>query len=397
VSNLHAALKEPARQNEFFRRFQNRLYSAGKQGADITDPLVQTKIATQAYKDANAQIFSENNMVADFINRGLSRFRQADKTTGRPTVAGKLAETAVKYELPVIKIPLNLVKRTFEYSFGVPTGAARLAWAMVKGIDKLSPEGADAILRNLSRGKVGAAAMAYGYFHPTQFGGYYQPGEKRAPGDLAAAHVRVMGLDIPPYLVHNPLLAQFQIGSTIRRVVDSKAMGKLKDSPGYARAIAQAYAGVFEETPLVQSTKDSLQALDIRERDKFIGQLMQSTVPGAVEWTAKHFDSDADGNPIARKPAGPLDYFKQAVPGLRQQVPLKKQSAAWPGVPYAPPPPPPMAPPPPPPMASQPNRVLQPGAGTNALIQWMKENQLDPDAARLQRAVRPRINPDYVA
>jgi hypothetical protein len=350
VSNLHGALKEPARQNEFFRRFQNRLYAAGRQGADITDPLVQTKIATQAYKDANAQIFGENNMVADFIKRGLSRFKQADKTTGRPTVAGKLAETAVNYELPVIKIPLNIIKRTFEYSFGVPTGAARLAWAMVKGLDKLAPEEADAILRNLSRGKVGAAALAYGYFHPTQFGGYYQPGEKRAPGDLAAAHARVIGLDIPPYLVHNPLLAQFQIGSTIRRVVDSKAMGKTKPSPGYARAIMQAYMGVIEETPLVRSAHDSLQALDIRERDRFFGQLMQSTVPGVVEWTAKHFDSDANGDPISRKPTVPLEYFEQAVPGLRQNVPVRAapRYLAAPGG-FAPPPPPPPLPPPPPP------------------------------------------------
>jgi hypothetical protein len=352
VSNLHGALKEPARQNEFFRRFQNRLYSAGKAGADVTDPLVQTKIATQAYKDANAQIFSENNMVADFINRGLSRFKQVNKETGRPTIAGKLAETAVKYELPVVKIPLNVIKRTFEYSFGVPTGAVRLAWAMVKGLDKLTPEGADIILRNLSRGKVGLAAMAYGYFNPTQFGGYYQPGEKRAPGDLAAGHARVMGLDIPPYLTHNPLLAQFQIGSTIRRIVDSKATGKHPQSPGYTAAIVQAYAGVIEETPLVRSTQDNLRALNPSERDRFIGQIMQSTVPGVVEWAAKHWDTDANGDPISRKPVAPVEYFKQAVPGLRQDVPRRGQSAGQGSIyaPLPPPPPPPsVAPPPPPP------------------------------------------------
>jgi hypothetical protein len=325
VGNLHAALKEPARQNEFFRSFQTRLWHAGRKGADVTDPLVQTKIATDAYKDANAQIFSENNMVADFIKRGMSRFRQVDKETGRPTVFGKVAEAGVKYTLPVIRIPLNLIKRTFEYSLGTATGSVRLAGALIKGIDKLSPEQADVIMRNLSRGQVGLAFMAYGFFNPTQFGGYYQRGEKRDPDDIAAGHARVLGLDIPHYLIHSPLLAQLQIGSTIRRIVDGNAAGKDEESPGYAKAIMQAYAGVIQETPLVRAAEDNLRALDIRERDRFFGQLMQSTVPGAVEWTAKHFDSDADGNTIQRKPTAPFEYFKQAVPGLRQQVPTKEE------------------------------------------------------------------------
>jgi hypothetical protein len=325
IGNLHGALKEPARQNEFFRSFQARLWHEGKKGADVTDPVVQTKIATQAYKDANAQIFQENNMVADFVSRGLSRFRQVSKETGRPSVAGKLAETAVKYELPIIKIPLNLIKRTFEYSFGVGTGTVRLAGALIKGLDKLSPDQADLIMRNLSRGQVGLAFMAYGYFNPTQFGGYYQRGEKRDPEDIAAGHARVLGLDIPSYLVHSPLLAQFQIGATIRRIVDGNVTGKEKDSPGYAKAIQQAYAGVIQETPLVRMAEDSLRALDIRERDRFYGQLMQSTVPGAVEWTAKHFDSDANGDLIVRKPTTPVEFWKQAVPVLRQQVPTKEE------------------------------------------------------------------------
>ena len=48
-------------------------------------------------------------------------------------------------------------------------------------------------------------------------------------------------------------------------------------------------------------------------------------------------------------------------------------------------------------LAGQPNRVLQPGSGTRAIIQWMKENALDPDAAGLQKVTRPRVDPDYIA
>jgi hypothetical protein len=98
-----------------------------------------------------------------------------------------------------------------------------------------------------------------------------------------------------------------------------------KDGPGYLDAVTQAYAGVIQEVPFVRLAEDQLKALDPRERGKFIGQMMQSTVPGAVDWTAKHFDSDANGDPIQRKPTAPVDYFKQAVPGLRQQVPTLEE------------------------------------------------------------------------
>jgi hypothetical protein len=96
-------------------------------------------------------------------------------------------------------------------------------------------------------------------------------------------------------------------------------------------------------------------------------------------------------------PGAALTVLSMLGEGVQTYSPRLTKTPA--GVPMMVPPPPPPPPPPvpPPPLAGQPNRVLQPGSGTSPLIQWMKENPLDPDAARLQMAIRPRINPDYVA
>lgn len=325
VGNLHSALKEPARQNEFFRAQQQILQRYAERGVDISDPIIQTKAGFEAYRHANAQIFIEDNRLANGINAFIGRLGDVNKLTQKPSMMGKAAQTAARYEFPIVRIPLNIIKRTFEYSFGLPTGAARVVRGMIQGLDGMPVVEADAIIKNLSRGALGASAIAYGYFNPQQFGGYYQKGEKRAPGDLKAGHARVLGRDLPPWAVHNPLLAQFQIGSTIRRIVDSKLRKKDVSGPSQRQAIVAAYSGVIEDAPLVRQTEDSLKALDIRQQNQFFGEHLKSLVPGAVEWSAKYFDKDANGNPVVRKPEDVLDYVKAAVPGLRQQVPEKAE------------------------------------------------------------------------
>lgn len=324
VSNIHGALKEPARQNEFYRSFRKRLDFAAKNGADITDPLVQSKIGFEAYKDANRQIFTESNMLADAFNRALTRFSQADKAIGKASPFGKAAEAAVRYELPIIRIPLNIVKRAFEYSFGTAIGSARLARALSNGLDNLTPDQADVILRNFKRGSLGLAMVALGFFNPQSVGGYYQQGQKRNPKDVKIGGLRVFGQDIPPALVHNPLLEQLQIGATIRRVADSKLRKHDQNPQGYANGVMAAYGGLIEETPFVRQAEDSLKALNPHERKQFLGQLLQSTVPGVAQWAAQQMDRDAQGNLIQRKPNTVGQYFEQAVPVLRENVPVKR-------------------------------------------------------------------------
>lgn len=331
IQNLHGALKEPARQNEFIRSFQKRMQFAAENGVDITDPLTQTKIGFDAYKDANAKIFMENNMVAEAFARGMTRFYQEEKSTGKPSLGAKLAGTAVKYELPIVKIPLNIAKRVFEYSFGTVAGGFRLGRALSQGLDKVTPEEKDIIMRNLARGSIGAALVALGFFNPQNVGGYYQEGEKRGPKDVKEGGIRLFGANIPRVLVHNPLLEQLQIGATIRRVMDSKLHKKDKEGQGLANGLIAGYTGVVEQTPFVQQAEESMKALNPTQRAAFLGELLKSAVPGVAQWAAGQLDQkDLSGTkfftgaPTPRAPKTPGQYLETAIPGLRQNVPKKK-------------------------------------------------------------------------
>jgi hypothetical protein len=162
-------------------------------------------------------------------------------------------------------------------------------------------------------------------------------GEKR-PGTVHRAP-RVMGLDIPPY--------QF---TTVAVAISDRF-----DHP--ARRRFQSY-GKHQKSRLRRAVGTPASLKPLVKQRQFIGTQpqrarsvygpVQSTVPGVVEWAAKHWDTDANGDPISRKPTAPLEYFKQAVPGLRQDVPRRGQSAGQGGI-YVLPPPPLAAPPPPPP------------------------------------------------
>ncbi|MEI9893789.1 MAG: hypothetical protein WDN28_07770 [Chthoniobacter sp.] len=149
IGNLHGALKSPARRNEFIRSYEKRVDYALRHGVDASDPMVQTKLSLEAYKDANRSIFMEDNRVVDAYNWMLRGLMRPNKETGRPSIAGKLGETFVKVTMPVVRIPTNVVARTFEYSFGTAAGAARIARAVFnEGLSDLHPAEADAIMRN---------------------------------------------------------------------------------------------------------------------------------------------------------------------------------------------------------------------------------------------------------
>ena len=216
--SIHGALKSPVKRGEFARSFQKRVSFAIRNGVDASNPMVQTKIALEAYKDANRSIFLQDNLLSDFFKRGLSAFEQIDKTTGQTKYpAGKMAASAFRVAVPIVKVPTNIVAETFEYATGSLTGSWRLGKALKAGVKDLHPAQADLIMRNLQKGSLGAAAMLLGWFNAENVGGYYQPGEKRKPGDVKAGSVKVFGVEIPSYLLHLPVMETVQIGVATRR------------------------------------------------------------------------------------------------------------------------------------------------------------------------------------
>ena len=324
VGNLHGALKAQAKRNEFTRSFEKRIANAIEHGVDASDPLVQMRTAIDAYKDANRSIFMQDNLLVDAYKRGLTTLEQKNKATGKVPLWSKALATTARTLLPIVKVPTNIVGETLEYAVGSVTGSVRLARAIKEGYKNVSPEEKDVILRQLKKGSLGAAMLLLGYANPDSVGGYYQPGKKRDPKDVKAGALRVRGVDVPTYVVHNPFLELLQIGATISRVAKSFLHKKDTEQEGLGAGTLAAAIGLFEEVPFVREPFDLQKITDPRQDTKVAGGLAKSlVVPQGVEWAARYFDTDAKGETIRRGPRTVMENIKTGIPGLRQKVPVK--------------------------------------------------------------------------
>jgi len=327
MGNIHGALKTVAKRNEFSRSFEKRMSHAIANGVDVSDPLVQTSIATSAYKDAQRSIFMQDNRVVGMYKRALSALDQPDKETGRIPVSSKVGGTALRVLLPIVKVPTNIVAETLQYATGLVTGSARLAFAMRRGIENLKPGEADLIMRDLKKGSLGAAALTLGYLNPNTFGGYYQPGQKRKEGDAKVGAVKLYGHNIPSYLVHNPLLEALQIGATIRRVSDSKLRRTDTEKQGLGMGILAASIGLAEEVPFVNQMDQVAKVFTPQQRSEYFGELGKSLfVPSLVQFAAQQQDKNTKGEVNKRYPKTILQGIETGIPVLRKKVPLSRNA-----------------------------------------------------------------------
>jgi hypothetical protein len=322
--NVHGALKAPVKRAEFARSFEKRANAYAAQGVDVTDPFVQQRIGIEAYQDAQRAIFMQKNMLNDAYKRALSRLDQADKKTGKPTVAGKVAGTAARVLLPIVKVPTNIVAETMEYAIGTLTGSARLAKAYHDGIKELPLDQGDLIMRQLKKGSLGAGIILLGYFNPKLFGGFYQQGVKRDPKDIPPDAMRVGGHNIPSQYIHNPFVVAGQLGATISRVSNSKLRKKDKDTEGLSHGAIAGALGLADAIPFIRETVEVAKAMKPSERDRWEGELAKSLlVPAAVDQLAQYMDKDSKGRPVQRKPTTPVQAIETGIPGLRKNVPKK--------------------------------------------------------------------------
>lgn len=318
VGNFHYALKTPLMRNEFARSYSKLMQAEAAKGVDVTEPLVQQRIGNQAYQLAQKAIFKENNLVTRMYSRALSATR--DQVDGKQTRTGKMVESVLKFTFPVVDIPTTIVKRTFEYSLGLPLGLGRAGLAYAKGIENLKPDEAEAIMRNLKRGKLGAAVLLIGFFNPQMFGGFYQPGEKRPASDIKPGAGRIGGHNISHLLFDTPLAQQLQIGATIRRVADEQMSKSNPQKKGIGTGVWAALLGLVDEVPFMGGIKP---IVDNPTPTSVLGGYAKSAIPGALQFTASELDRDKNGDTIRRKPTTILQTVETGIPGLRQNVPAR--------------------------------------------------------------------------
>jgi len=325
---LHGALKAPVKRAEFERSLQKRIESYLANNADLSDPAVQVKamletFKQEAYKDASRSIFLQDNILAEGVNSFIGRLEQPLKATGKPSPAGTVAAGVARGLFPIVRVPLNIVAETVQYATGLYTGSGRLGLAFRRGIENLSPEQADLIMRDLKKGVIGTAALVLGHLNADQVGGYYT-GEKPKRTDAKFGTIKILGANIPSFLLHSPLLEALQIGATIRHVMDKKIRGA---DQSLGSAVWMSALGLAEETPFGRGASTVARLLDPRETAKAGGEIAKSTlVPQLVSQTAEALDRDEKGV-VPRKAEGPVTAIKSGIPGLRQTLPVDQRKA----------------------------------------------------------------------
>jgi len=318
MGSLHGALKAPVKRFAFERSLEKRYANAIKAGVDVSDPLVQAKLAMDSYKTAQRAIFMQDN----FVSKSYSNFVEGLERSKAFTNSGKAAATLFRWMIPFVKVPTNIVGEVGTMVGGVPYGAGKIVHAVfTKGLDGLSSDEKDTILRSLKKGTIGLGALSLGYLRPDLFGGYYQKDNKDKNG-LKPGSIKVAGHEVPVWLLESPIFQTMQLGATIRKVKDAKVSGG--GTKGTMEGVWAGAMGLASHEPLVDAPERFFKVFDGgKERDRYFDQLAQSTLePALLNNIADWVDGDK-----ARKPTDLKQTMEMGIPGLRQNVPLKGATA----------------------------------------------------------------------
>ena len=323
--NLHSALKTPVKRAEFVRATEKISSFYAKQGIDISDPIMIERIGMEAYKSAERSIFMNDSAFATAFNNTIRSLEAPSKATGKSTLGGKAASTVLQTLFPIVKVPTSIVLETAEYAGGLPLGLYNLRQAYAKGIDNLTPQQADIIMRQLKKGSIGSAMLLLGYFNPDIFGGYYELGEKRKPDEPQAKSMKVDGKDVPAYLLHAPIHEIPQIGATARRTLEHKIKKGESEETALASGAWAAGIGLIEEIPFTRGAVEVSRLVDSNRREAAAGNILKSIiVPQLFQYAAEKMDVGPTGEPIKRKPKTMMQAIESGIPGLREEVPVKR-------------------------------------------------------------------------
>jgi hypothetical protein len=314
--NIHAALKSFAKRAEYTNSFLARMRHSAKIGEDATDPQVMQRNSALAYLDGEAAILMNKNIVSQ-------AWQKAIQVVERGGVMGRAAGMFMRATMPVVRVPTNLVARTLEYSFGSITGSIRLGVALGRGVERLQPDQADLIARQLGRGAVGGALLIAGYFlGPKVVGGFFQSERERKPGEREPMQIGVL----PGEISHHPATMALQLGATFRREQQHAERGVAGAVGGTVHAALE----LMGELPMARGARNvaGLVSTNAYERGRAMGDyLRELSVPSLATFMGERLDAmQSGGGPFGRTPhrvprtVG--QRLEMAVPGLRRLVPL---------------------------------------------------------------------------
>jgi hypothetical protein len=287
-TDLHQIIKDPVKRGTYEASFDNAMRHAAKNGLDITNDLVVQSIQNAAFKRAEYEIFQESNS----LTRKFTAFKNEMEKKGNVGAVGKFL---ADFMIPVSSVPTNIARRLGITSpFGLIKGSADVVKAYREGIENLTPEQADKVMRQLKQGTLGTALWLIGWFGVSHFGGLYtkfNPNKKREDEDLASDKMVIGGKEIPKPVQHALPLEVVQLAATTRRLWDKYNEDADVSTPEAIYKAGLASIGTVAEslpvleTPvhMVMATTDPYEAEKLKQdvTGRFQPQILKET--GIIE------------------------------------------------------------------------------------------------------------------
>ena len=278
-------------------------------------------------------------------NKFVDKFRQFTQNTG---VFGKVLQS----ELPIVKIPLNFMGRSFATKYGLiraimgksgkeseklgGTSFPGIAEMIYKGTSDLTEDQANMLGRTLQIGTIGAAFYALGYFGKNKI-------KKNDDGSY-----EVFGKHISKNLVHVPEYESIISGA-------ETAHRKAEKDESFIKAYLTADAEMAANNPFINFLKygalpqlgmllgdianPNKKNVDItgKASDIVTKKIADMVEPGLMKQIATSYDTKEGkgfhpmGETVKRYPAGEISdrfwqQFELGIPGLRKNVPTEAQS-----------------------------------------------------------------------
>jgi hypothetical protein len=325
--HMHDAIKTPIENYAFaranFRVNQNMRAKLARQGmnpdeidrAMVTDSM-QSLVNGLAYAESQAAKLQGENKFVDWVNQGL---RTLDKHGG---TAGQVASAALRFQMPIMKIPTNMVVEIGSY--GVGTLKAVETYLRTGRGASMTPAQADYFMRNLKKGTVGPVLFGLGWMAYENMGGMYREGHKPPNKDLGYGDMQIGDTEVNHHWTHSPFVGVIQAGALAHYAFDEDRAKEGSVLGSTLDGAFQATGALVNDLPFIEGPKTLLEATEGgRRTEKFFGTSARQFIPGAVQWTARQMDSDAEGHPNPRKPQNFTDELKVGIPGLREEVPEK--------------------------------------------------------------------------
>lgn len=282
-TDLHQIIKDPLKRGTYEASLKNVMNWAEKKGMDTNDPLVKQSMETAAYKRANYEIFQEQN----WLTKKFSEWKSSMEKKGNTGATGKFL---ADFMIPVSTVPTNIARRVLTTSpLGLIRGAAKVTEAYRKGIENLSNDEADSIMKQLKQGTLGTALWLTGWFGYKNFGGLYSqfnPNKKRSGDELKSDQMSVNGEMIDKPVQHALPLEIIQLAATMHHIYDHSVdhgeggfTAALNAGLGSIGAVAEQIPIIETGAHLVGATQDPYEAKKLGEdvQRRFEPQILKET------------------------------------------------------------------------------------------------------------------------